>query len=68
MSQFAHVVQELASDIEWRRSEMATILTFSTRYRLSPRDEEIFLKCSVPNIYAIWEGYMVKIGQTMSKL
>ena len=47
---------------------MASILTFSRRYRLTERDEAIFLKCSVPNIYAIWEGFMVNVGSFMSRV
>ena len=52
------LTKEIKSDIKEREGLMLKIKTFPLRYTLSECDETLYLKHSIPTIYAIWEGFI----------
>lgn len=56
--------QEIKSDIQERKELMSKIKTFSSRYPFDSEDKELFLRYSIPTVYAIWEGFIQTSFQT----
>lgn len=51
-------VDEIVADIDWRVSELATIKSIPIRYSFNTDHKDIYIKYSIPAIYAIWEGFV----------
>lgn len=60
------VISEIESDVTWRVNEISTIRTLVYRYSLKENDEKLIIRSSIPMLYAIWEGYMVKVFTVLS--
>ena len=51
-------LDEILADIDWRVSELAIIKSMPIKYGFKPEHKDIYVKYSVPAIYAIWEGFI----------
>ncbi len=56
--------QQIRSDIEERQRLMGKVKTLHSRYEFNDDDEQMFLRYSIPAIYAIWEGFIQTSFQT----
>lgn len=51
-------LENIARDIDWRVSELATLTTLPYRYHIADIHIQTLLTYSIPAIYALWEGFV----------
>lgn len=53
--------EAINSDLNWRLGEIAILKSLTVQSHLSERKKAIARKYSIPALYAVWEGYIVRI-------
>lgn len=52
------ILEEIASDIDWRNAEMAELRVILHKANLTPTQRNTYIRYIIPAIYALWEGFV----------
>lgn len=52
------LLKEITNDIDWRMSEITNLKVIPAKYNLSEPHQKALLMCSIPSLYALWEGFI----------
>ncbi|MCG8539252.1 MAG: MAE_28990/MAE_18760 family HEPN-like nuclease [Clostridia bacterium] len=67
MSVVDELRNELDEEIRWRIDEISVLKTIPYLYKVSEKQKTILEKYSIPSLYALWEGFVVKSFEIYSR-